>query len=127
MTRINVVPVAELCDQHLFAEFRELTRIPNSLVKGRLKVEYSDRPTEYTLGDGHVKFFTNKVGYLYLRYTELFDECRRRGIKANWIWPKESNNLPKEAWGNYTPTTKAMMVNRARIAENMPARPRFTV
>lgn len=30
MTRINLVPPEELCDQHLLAEHRELTRIPNA-------------------------------------------------------------------------------------------------
>ena len=31
MTRINLIPPKELCDQHLLAEFRELTRIPNAV------------------------------------------------------------------------------------------------
>ncbi|HGJ5874346.1 MAG TPA: pyrimidine dimer DNA glycosylase/endonuclease V [Arsenophonus apicola] len=35
MTRINVIPPNELCDQHLLAEHRELTRIPNYNVKIR--------------------------------------------------------------------------------------------
>lgn len=37
MTRINVVPPSELCDQHLLAEFRELTRIPNGVLYGKFK------------------------------------------------------------------------------------------
>jgi len=44
MTRINVVPVEELCDQHLFSEHRELTRIPNGIRDGKLKTEYRDAP-----------------------------------------------------------------------------------
>jgi len=35
MTRINLVPPQELCDQHLLAEHRELTRIPNAVARGR--------------------------------------------------------------------------------------------
>jgi len=35
MTRINLVPPEELCDQHLLAELRELPRIPNAVLKGR--------------------------------------------------------------------------------------------
>ncbi|WP_084023089.1 pyrimidine dimer DNA glycosylase/endonuclease V [Xenorhabdus hominickii] len=31
MTRINVILSSELCDQHLLAEHRELTRIPNDI------------------------------------------------------------------------------------------------
>ena len=42
MTRINLVPPEELCDQHLLAEHRELTRIPNAVAKGKyhLKGQY---------------------------------------------------------------------------------------
>ena len=31
MTRINIVPVTELMDQHLIAEYREINMIPASL------------------------------------------------------------------------------------------------
>ncbi|OYQ73494.1 hypothetical protein B9T20_07170 [Wohlfahrtiimonas sp. G9077] len=41
MTRINVVDVETLCDQHLLAEHRELTRIPNDIVKRLGKVPLS--------------------------------------------------------------------------------------
>lgn len=33
MTRVNLVPVTELADQHLFAEFRELKMVPKSLAR----------------------------------------------------------------------------------------------
>ena len=55
MTRINIIPPAELCDQHLLAEHRELTRIPNLVVKGKFSLE--GQPSDYKLGTGHVKFF----------------------------------------------------------------------
>ena len=42
MVIVNVVPVHELCDQHLLAEHRELTRIPNGLLSGKLKPFYDD-------------------------------------------------------------------------------------
>ena len=48
MTRINLVPPAELCDQHLLAEHRELTRIPNAVAKG--KYHLKGQPAEYKLG-----------------------------------------------------------------------------
>ena len=38
MTRINLVPPTELCDQHLLAEHRELTRIPNAVAKGKYSI-----------------------------------------------------------------------------------------
>lgn len=62
MTRINLVPPSELCDQHLLAEHRELTRIPNAVAKGKFHLK--GQPTEYKLGEGHVRFFFNKMAFL---------------------------------------------------------------
>lgn len=39
MTRINLIPPEELCDQHLLAEHRELTRIPNAVARGKFSLE----------------------------------------------------------------------------------------
>ena len=49
MTRINLVKVEELSDQHLIAEYRELPRCLKQ------KVNLKDAPDRYTLGKGHVK------------------------------------------------------------------------
>lgn len=54
MTRINLVPPEELCDQHLLAEHRELTRIPNAVAKG--KYHLKGQPAEYKLGKGMCVF-----------------------------------------------------------------------
>ena len=40
MTRINVgIPPAELVNQHLIAEHREIKRIPNCIAKGRYNMD----------------------------------------------------------------------------------------
>lgn len=118
MTRINVVPVEELCNQHLMAEFREMTRIPNMLNAGKLQTEYRDAPTEYTLGAGHVKFFVDKLAFLVKRYDALYKELLSRGYNVSYIWPQ---TLPKYAiLGEYTPTDKAASINRERIKERLP-------
>ncbi len=62
MTRINLIPPTELCDQHLLAEHRELTRIPNAVAKGKFHLK--GQPEEYKLGEGHVRFFFNKMTFL---------------------------------------------------------------
>ena len=125
MTRINVVPVHELCDQHLLAEHRELTRIPNGILSGRLKVHYDDRPSEYTLGKGHVKFFTNKLVWLFERYEQLTEECYRRGFGVEYIWPRGKGLFTNSNLGCYHPTTKALEINRARIRERWPKAARY--
>ena len=124
MTRINVVPVTELCDQHLLAEHRELTRIPNGVLSGKLKVHYDDRPSEYTLGAGHVKFFTNKIGWLFRRYLALHLECKKRGFNVVDKFPTldlfEDNSL-----GEFETTPDNLRINRTRIIQQWPTDARY--
>ncbi|QIM62712.1 deoxyribonuclease [Pasteurellaceae bacterium Orientalotternb1] len=123
MTRINVVPVEELCDQHLLAEHRELTRIPNTVAKGKFHLK--GQPKEYKLGEGHVRFFFNKLTFLKKRYDLLHQECKRRGFNVQYIWP---DNLPSDPalWLDYQATEAALSINRERIQQRMPAKARFT-
>ena len=124
MTRINVVPVAELCDQHLLAEHRELTRIPNCILSGKLKLHYDDRPSRYTLGEGHVKFFTNKLQWLWMRYTNLTNECRLRGFNVSNIWPT-NGHIGGDEQVIYRPTDIDKALNRLRIKDRWPKNARY--
>lgn len=123
MTRINLVPPAELCDQHLLAEHRELTRIPNAVAKG--KYSLAGQPEDYRLGTGHVRFFFDKLGFLKARHAALHAECLARGFKVQNIWPQALPDDPT-LWKDYKPTPAALALNRERIAARMPARARFT-
>lgn len=123
MTRINLVPPSELCDQHLLAEHRELTRIPNAVAQGRYHLR--GQPADYKLGEGHVRFFFDKLLFLQKRYAALHQECLARGFNVQNRW---ADNLPQnpDLWRDYQPTETALAANRARIAERMPAKARFT-
>ncbi|EEX50207.1 pyrimidine dimer DNA glycosylase/endonuclease V [Pasteurella dagmatis] len=123
MTRINLIPVDELCDQHLLAEHRELTRIPNAVAKGKFNL--AGQPDDYKLGSGHVRFFFNKLAFLKRRYDLLHQECLARGFNVKYIWPTD---LPEDPllWLDYEPTQNALEANKTRIEERMPAKPRFT-
>jgi len=125
MTRINVVPVKELCDQHLLAEHREMTRIPNNLLKGRLKYDYKDRPTDYVLGAGHIKFFTNKLQWLNDRYDQVHAECLRRGFNVTYKF-RTHDLKEKFDFRSWKVTANAKKINRERIEIKMPKKPRFT-
>ena len=86
MTRINVIPVEELADQHVMAEYRELTMVNASLRRTLLsKRGFSlDRiPQTYTLNAGHVTFFYDKGLFLRHRYESLVEELRRRKYNVN--------------------------------------------
>lgn len=85
MTRINTIPVGELADQHLMAEYRELPMVNASLKRSlRSKSQNGMKtiPKDYTLNTGHVKFFYNKGKYLYDRYHQLITELRYRGFEV---------------------------------------------
>lgn len=123
MTRINLVDPSELCDQHLLAEHRELTRIPNAVARGRFSLV--GQPADYKLGEGHVRFFFDKLAFLQRRYVALHEECLARGFRVQNIWPQD---LPEDPslWRDYQPTEQALALNRERITARMLARARFT-
>ena len=92
MTRINLVPPEELCDQHLLAEHRELTRIPNAVAKG--KYHLKGQPAEYKLGEGHVRFFFNK--WLDYEATEAALQINRERIQERMpLKARFTPHLPK--------------------------------
>ena len=124
MTRINIIHPAELCDQHLLAEHRELTRIPNDIVKREGNVPLS-KEKAYLLGQGHVTFFRDKLLFLKKRYDALHEECLKRGFNVNYRWPKEAA-LFSNLWNDYEVTQEDIMLNQSRIEERMTINPRFT-
>lgn len=123
MTRINVVDPSELVDQHLLAEHRELTRIPNDIVKRNGNVPLSKEP-KYLLGAGHVTFFRDKLLFLKDRYDKLYNECIYRGFKVTYSWP-DSVIMYKHLWNDYEPTLCDISLNRERLKERMPVKPRY--
>ena len=117
MTRINAgIPPKELTDKHLIAEHREIKRIPNNVFKGKYNPD--GIPEKFTLGKGHVKFFYNKLGYLYLRYIELYDECLLRGFNVQF-YGSAWNDLPQELMNDYEPTPEAIELIKNRIKERL--------
>ena len=117
MTRINVgISPTELTDKHLLAEHREIKRIPNCIAKGRYNME--GIPDKFKLGKGHVKFFYNKLQYLFLRYVKLHLECKYRGFNVQ-NYSKAWDNLPEELLNHYKPTKRDRLIVQQRINEKL--------
>ena len=78
MTRINLMDVSLLTDQHLFAEYREITRVPQavnkSLANKSIDSIIKSVPGSFRLNHGHVKFFYDKLSFIESRYFALRDE-----------------------------------------------------
>ena len=117
MTRINVgIPPAELVNQHLIAEHREIKRIPNCIAKGRYNMD--GIPNRFKLGTGHVKFFYNKLLYLKKRYVRIYEECIERGFNVqNFI--EAWNDIPEELMNVYNVKANDIRIIRERINERL--------
>jgi hypothetical protein len=115
MTRINVgVRAKELSRQHLIAEHREIKRIPNQIKNGRYSME--KQPNEFTLGTGHVKFFYDKLKYLYNRYVEIYCECVDRGYNVS-DYSNCWDNVPKHLFNDYKEQKRDRLLILERIRE----------
>ena len=107
MTRINAgIPVEKLSDQHLLAEHREIKRIPRTTFK-------SPPPSKFTLGGGHVLFFSDKPSYTFKRYKELYRECLSRGFNVE----DYSSNWGSLSGVHYSPSISDASLVRERIIE----------
>ena len=127
MTRVNIVPVQELYDQHLIAEYREITMVPAALartLKSKKGLIQENIPRKYTLNKGHVYFFYNKGKYLFDRYHEIIKEMHRRGFQPdpNRKFPKEifiKNNL----FNDWVPSIDDYKIIRKRIEDKVSQKP----
>lgn len=121
MTRINVgIPPKELSQEHLIAEHREIKRIPNVIRQGKANLDLPI-PEKFCLGKGHVRFFYNKLGYLYERYLEIRDECYRREFKVT-DYSDAWKDLPAELMNSWEPNEEDIQLVKDRIAEKLAAK-----
>ena len=129
MTRINIIPPQKLYDQHLIAEYREITMIPaalNRTLNSKSGLILSKIPEKYTLNRGHVYFFYNKGLYLNKRYEKLIEEMKNRGFNpdTNRKFPKKifiDNNL----YYDWKPSKEDFKIIEKRIAEKIKLRPNW--
>lgn len=117
MTRINIgIKPSLLHNKHLLAEHREITRIPNTLKSGRLKVD--GIPLNFVLGKGHVKFFIDKQLYLKKRYEELYSECIHRGFKVQY-YGDSWDDIDYKYLNDYVPNEKDLNLIMERLEEKL--------
>ena len=128
MTRINIIPVSELTDQHLIAEYREITMVPAALkrtLRSKLGICQEKISKKFTLNTGHVYFFYNKGLYLNKRYDELVEEMKDRGFNPdeNRKFPKHV--FPSELYNDWMPSYDEQLVIRERIKEKIAMKPNW--
>ena len=119
MTRINIVSPSELMDQHLIAEYREITMLPASLKRtlaSKVGLNRNKISDTYTLNGGHVYFFYDKGKYLAERYQALITEMKGRGFNpdSNRLFPVDifkDNGL----YNDWTPSPYEYKIIRERL------------
>lgn len=114
MVRINIISPKELADQHLIAEYDEIL-----MLFGYVKrfPEKKNIPSTYRLGEGHIRFFKDKLLYLKKRHDLLKEEMNKRGFN-----PTRTINLldyPQELHNDWTPTEKDEEIIIARLKEKL--------
>lgn len=118
MTRINVVPVEELSDQWLIAEYRELPRA----LKGNISIK--DAPNSYKLGKGHVKWARKYGLFTYNRYLKIIKEIKFRGFKINFIGDLYKYILD-ESKNDYKVNLSDLEINKQRLIIKYNTKPTF--
>jgi deoxyribonuclease (pyrimidine dimer) len=121
MTRINLVHPSELHQKHLVAEYREIVRVFSLARAAQDEMHKKKVPSEYTLGNGHVLFFYDKLKFISDRYDSICNEMISRGYKINRIDRADLHRgINKNMFFDYLPTEKGIKINRERILERMP-------
>jgi len=119
MTRVNsAIPVKCLTDEMLLAEHREIKRLPSVLSKAIKCNSINKVPNKFCLGAGHVKFFLNKMLFIFNRYNVIKNECILR--KFN-ITDYSSNflNIDDQYMNDYIPTNDEYNLLKERITERI--------
>jgi hypothetical protein len=113
MTRVNQhIEPQKLVNKHLFAEYREIKRIPNTIKSG--KAVTKDIPDSFRLGKGHVKYYYNKLGFIKNRIELLYDELIRRGYNIE-DYRNVCDDIPQELMNDVEYDFKAVEQLKSRI------------
>lgn len=124
MTRVNLVPVEDLADQHLIAEYREISRMPQFLKRSMNAKKPMSIPEAYILGTGHVSFFYDKLGFIVDRHEMIKQEGVRRGFNLSSI-TMSLNDIPLRFCNGYEPTLSAILLNKNRILSKLLEKPQW--
>ena len=127
MTRINIVPVEELTDQHLMAEYREIFMIGSALQISLKSKNWDPKriPDKFTLNTGHVTFFYDKGQYLYKRYQQIQKELTKRNFNLDKSRLFKVTQFPTEYYNDWEPTKEDQVIVWQRIEERIQQKPEW--
>ena len=120
--RINIIPVQELADQHLRAEYNEIKFSADYYRRSKrtkLGIDRSRIGKKFTLSTGHAYMWYDKFKYVLNRLDELCVEMKARGYAVNY--PELNTAGIDQEWnyGNYSPTSEEKKINVERIVQRI--------
>lgn len=125
MTRINLIPVSELTDQHLLAEYRELPRIFWIVRKKISENKEIKIWEEYKMWTWHVIFFYDKLFFLQKRLEELIEECKKRNFQISFTEKIDLSDIPEKYKKDFEPKEKDLEISKWRIKEKLDNKKNF--
>ena len=131
MTRVNLIPVEDLTDQHLMAEYRELKMVPAALRRSLrtkpLEAVLGSVPERYTLNKGHVRFFYNKMFFLIKRYDLIVEELlvRQYKIQHTDSFQDFTEGLPIIFFEHWHPDPDEVAISQERINQKIQMKPNW--
>lgn len=130
MTRVNTVPVKELADQWLMAEYREITHVfalmRSATSKWDISFIQNKIPSNYTFNKGHVSFFYDKLAFIEKRYFDIKEELLHRNFN---LTPKDEkimqyrNDIPACWYNDWVPSNNDHKINVGRLIIRLQQRP----
>lgn len=134
MTRVNLVDVEMLSDQHLFSEWREIKMVPASLRRTLRSPRHKSTksiiatvPSEFCLNKGHVTFFYDKLDFLGSRYAALSCELHKRKYQlgSTEFFLQFTYEIPDCFFNDWTPNLQDVAVSAERIITKIMLRPEW--
>jgi len=128
MTRINIIDPAELYDQHLMAERKEILQLCGSLRRSLASsrgVNISRIPSKFTLNRGHVLFFYDKGYYLHQRFRAVTKEMIKRGFNPDQSILFPATLWPSHLYNDWSPSNEDEAIIRFRIAHKLAMKPNW--
>lgn len=124
MTRINLISPADLTDQHLMAEYRELPRIFGLAHKHYLAGKKLEVKGPYKLGSGHVVFFYDKIKFLEKRQASIIEELLKRRVNIQNV-TVSIPTLPAHYLNDWIASQEEVFESIARLQEKLDMKPAF--
>jgi hypothetical protein len=113
MTRINCVEPKYLLDEWVGSHVREGLRPLNNILKGKDSIDKS--PDDWKLGQGHEYFCRKHLVFTMRQWYAAKAEWVIRGGQGFDFTPAPFLSLDEKYLNDYTPTTKAIRSNIARL------------